>query len=250
MRDRSSRSSIRRASRATLRRIISSTVRKAVGRRGVVEHRRRGGEDGGQRRAELVAQRGQEAVLGPVGRLGFGPGRSRSISASASARAACSRSIRTRSSSARLRSVISRRTRTHRTAGAAPSREIRASKDDAGPSPGPSSSKLASPARSIRLQPIGQRRPRGERPRRLDGQDISRRPPDQPLGGRISSTIRPGASITTTGSLSARRPSPTRPASGPAAGIATGRGRTPARSQRSSPRPYRRRKLRRHETCQ
>ena len=54
---------------------LQHRTRSAAGRSGVVEHRRRGGEDGGQRGAELVAQRGEEAVLGPAGRLGLGPRR-------------------------------------------------------------------------------------------------------------------------------------------------------------------------------
>ena len=49
-------------------------VAERIGRRGVVEHGRDGGEDRGQRRAELVAQGGKKAVLGPVGRLGLGSG--------------------------------------------------------------------------------------------------------------------------------------------------------------------------------
>ena len=41
---------------------------------GVAEHGGDGGEDGGERCAELVRERGEEAVLGEVGGLGLGAG--------------------------------------------------------------------------------------------------------------------------------------------------------------------------------
>ena len=47
--------------------------RRTSGDVGLVEHRRDGGQDRGQRRPQLVAEHGQELVLGPVGLLGLGP---------------------------------------------------------------------------------------------------------------------------------------------------------------------------------
>ena len=48
---------------------------KRIWRVGVGKHCGDGGEHRGQRRAELVAQGGQKAVLGAVGGLGLGAGR-------------------------------------------------------------------------------------------------------------------------------------------------------------------------------
>ena len=72
---RSRRSSISRTSRLTLRRIISITARIGSGVSGRSSIAVDRGEDRVEGRAELVAERRQEVVLGPVGRLGLGPRR-------------------------------------------------------------------------------------------------------------------------------------------------------------------------------
>ena len=64
MRVRSSRSSISRASSSTLRRIIGELAAQLGGQRGRCLQARDHGQDRRQRRAQLVAQGGEEAVLG------------------------------------------------------------------------------------------------------------------------------------------------------------------------------------------
>ena len=123
-----------RTSRTTLRRIISRTERKESG------------VSGSPSMAVTVARTGVSGVRSSCESVA----RKRSLArlaASASARAACSRSMRTRSSAARFCSVMSRRTSTQPAGSdSSPSREIRASNEDGFSGSGPSISKVTSPS--------------------------------------------------------------------------------------------------------
>ena len=188
MRDRSRRSSIKRASRATLRRIISSTVRKAAGVAGsssiAVAVARMGVS--GVRSSWLRAAR-KRSLARLAASASARPARSRSISASASARRRllAEHTLPLLLGPLPLGDLAEDQDPTGRDGrlrrGADPRVEGRTRRRSR-----PLELEARIPAPIEPLQPIGQRRPRGEHPRRLDGQDIPRRPSDQPMGGRIA----------------------------------------------------------------